>query len=125
VQECYQRTESVQPQQALALLNSRLAVQSARRLARDIDAKTGTDPMAFIDLAFRTLFSRPATDDEARICAEHLNEQTPALADNADARRGATDDLDDTSRPAADPALRAREGLVHLLINHHEFITIR
>jgi hypothetical protein len=27
--------------------------------------------------------------------------------------------------PASDPALRARENLVHVLLNHHEFVTIR
>ena len=27
--------------------------------------------------------------------------------------------------PAADPALRAREDLIHVLMNHHEFVTVR
>ena len=27
--------------------------------------------------------------------------------------------------PAADPALRRRESLVHVLLNHHDFVTIR
>jgi hypothetical protein len=26
---------------------------------------------------------------------------------------------------SADAALRAREGLIHVLLNHHEFVTIR
>jgi hypothetical protein len=27
--------------------------------------------------------------------------------------------------PAADPVQRARENLVHVLMNHHDFVTIR
>jgi hypothetical protein len=27
--------------------------------------------------------------------------------------------------PAASPDLRARENLVHVLMNHHEFVTVR
>jgi len=26
---------------------------------------------------------------------------------------------------AQDPALRARENLIHVLLNHHEFVTVR
>ena len=28
-------------------------------------------------------------------------------------------------KPAADPRLRARENLVHVLLNHNDFVTIR
>ncbi len=28
-------------------------------------------------------------------------------------------------KPSADPALRARENLVHVLLNHNDFLTIR
>jgi len=31
----------------------------------------------------------------------------------------------DGRQPAADPALRARENLVQVLLNHHEFVTVR
>ena len=34
-------------------------------------------------------------------------------------------DPDDMTRPSAEPALRARENLVHVLMNHHDFVTIR
>jgi hypothetical protein len=27
--------------------------------------------------------------------------------------------------PSADPAMRARENLIHVLLNHNEFVTIR
>jgi hypothetical protein len=31
----------------------------------------------------------------------------------------------DGSQPSADPTQRARENLVHALMNHHEFVTVR
>ena len=41
--ECYRRTESLVPQQALALTNSRLAVDQGRLLARALSAEVGSD----------------------------------------------------------------------------------
>ena len=32
---------------------------------------------------------------------------------------------DPSVKPSADPARRAREGLVHVLFNHSDFVTIR
>lgn len=129
VQECYERTESVQPHQALALLNSRIALESARLLARKIHSRIegGEDASvgAFADVAFETVLSRSPTDKERDICVQYLRNQTDLLTNHKDAKRDTTTNASDGTKPSADPALRACEGLVHLLINHHEFVTIR
>jgi len=123
-QECYRRSHSVQPKQALALLNSRLSLESSRHLARNL-ADTAGDDAEFIARAFSTVLARAATAEEGRMCREFLSEQTDLLAGHKDVQRGETSNPTDLKRPAADAALRARENLVQLLFNHHEFVTIR
>jgi len=124
-QECYQRTHSVQPQQALALLNSQLVLQSSRHLARSLNSETNGDAKVFIEQAFLQVLARPAADEERKIGADYLREQLEFLESSETAKQGATNDTADLKRPSSDPALRARENLVHLLFNHHEFVTIR
>jgi hypothetical protein len=122
VTECYQRKESIQPQQALALSNSDLVLRHARILARTLATKAKADDAAFTTAAFERVLSRPPTAEEKAECVAFLKEQA---ARNAAAKMPATA-LDAEGRtPASDPALRARESLVHVLMNHHEFVTIR
>jgi hypothetical protein len=118
VTECYQRKESVVPQQALALANSELTVRSARLLARALSAKCGPSPEAFVRAAFERVLCRPPTDAELTECVGFLSPAGPP--------RTASGPPDPEGKaPAADPALRAREGLVQVLFNHHEFVTVR
>ena len=61
--ECYRRQESVVPQQALALMNSRLTLEHARQLAEKISADAGEGDLperqvAFITAAFESILSR-------------------------------------------------------------------
>ena len=109
VSECYQRQESILPQQALALGNSTLTRTHSRLLARELAARAGDDASAFVTAAFERVLSRPPTGDELAECATFLRRQTERHR----------------SARAADPALRARENLAHVLMNHHEFVTIR
>jgi hypothetical protein len=118
VTECYQRKESIIPQQALALANSELTIRLGRLLARDL-AKAHAEPSAFVIAAFERVLSRPPSQTEIAECISYLNEQAKSLPASKAA-------LDAEGRaPAADPTLRAREGLVHVLLNHHEFVTVR
>lgn len=94
VAECYQRKESVLPQQALALANSALTRTHARLLAETLTKKFGTDNAAFTIAAFESVLSRPPTEAESTECVEYLK-------------------------------TRPRESLVHVLMNHHEFVTVR
>jgi hypothetical protein len=52
VTECYQRKESIMPQQALVPANSEVALKHTRLLARSLMAKEGTDSSAFTSAAF-------------------------------------------------------------------------
>lgn len=117
--DCYRRTRSIVPQQALALTNSPLAHELAATIAGSFTHATpspgGTaadsrdDDAAFLEAMFLRILSRPATDAEEAICLEALQAQTRQMvADGATA-----------------PAASARESLVRALLNHNDFITIR
>jgi hypothetical protein len=122
VTECYQRKESILPQQALALANSDLALRCARLTARALHPKAGTDDAAFTVAVFERVLSRPPTDEEKAACVSFLKEQT---ARHAAAKAPPAPPDADGLAPASDPALRAREGLALVLLNHHEFVTVR
>jgi hypothetical protein len=125
VTECYRRSQSVVPQQALALSNSSLALAQSRLLARALskEAGPGADDL-FIRAGFEQVLGRPPTADELAACRKFLADQAALLADRKKLTAfgaGASGPVP----PAADAALRAREGLILVLLNHHEFVTIR
>ncbi|MCI0682090.1 MAG: DUF1549 and DUF1553 domain-containing protein [Gemmataceae bacterium] len=123
VTECYERKHSIIPQQALALVNSELTLKHARILARSIAGKTNGDATAFAKSAFQYVLSRQPTAAESAECITFLAEQTQRLREAK--LPGGAGLTPDGALPAPDPALRARENLVHVLLNHHEFVTIR
>jgi hypothetical protein len=124
VYECYQRKRSVLPQQALALVNSELTLQHARLLARSLSSDpAGNDPEAFVTAAFERVLCRPPTSEEQSECVAFLEERTRRY--NADKTNPSSAADPEGRVPAADAALRARENLVHVLLNHHEFVTLR
>jgi hypothetical protein len=127
VTECYRRNESIVPQQALALANSPLSLAQARLLARRLSQEVGTtateDP-AFVTAAFEQVLSREPTAREREECVKFLTEQTALLLDRGKLSGfGAGPPC--PVPPATDPHLRARENLTHVLLNHHDFVTIR
>jgi hypothetical protein len=120
VTECYQRTQSIMPQQALALSNSGLTLQHARILARKLAAEVGSDAGKFTRAAFETVLSRLPSAAEEKECRTFLHELARRLP------AGKPGALDADGRAAeGDVNLRARENLVLVLLNHHEFVTIR
>jgi hypothetical protein len=108
--ECYRRSETVVPQQALALANSPLTQAESRVLAGNLSA-THADDQAFIGAVFETVLSRPATTDERELCAKFLSDQ----AVMSQSRK----------MSAADAKARARASLVLVLMNHNDFVTVR
>jgi hypothetical protein len=122
--QCYERQESIMPQQALALANSRLSLVESRRLARRLDAECGADAARMIAAAFEHVLSRPPSDAETAECREFISQQAELFRREQKRLAGATKDIANVEKPAADPALRARENLVHALLNHHEFVTL-
>lgn len=104
--QCYRRSESVVPQQALALSNSALALESARLISEKIGENHNTEE--FIELAFRTVLARSPLDLENSECLQFFTELNALTGDGK-----ATDEL------------RFRAQLVHALLNHNDFVTIR
>jgi len=124
--ECYERLETVVPQQALALANSKLGLTQARLLARDLTEQLGDRERhaAFAKGAFERVLGRPATKKELARSKRFLRSQSERLSDPASLTAfegGAASEVP----PATEPWLRARENLVHVLFNHNEFVTIR
>lgn len=110
VLECYRRSESIVPQQALALENSPLAMEAADKIARRLNLQNpGASDREFIRTAFLTILSAEPTDQEIALVSQSLEELTAA------GRR----------KSRAQPELSARIAIIHVLLNHNDFVTIR
>jgi hypothetical protein len=116
--DCYKRTSSVQPQQALALTNSELTKSLSRSLAKRLWEKVSASSEAssdeFIQLAFLQVLNREPREVELQASKEFLQEQSVRLVA---AKSESTADFD--------AAVRSRENLVHALMNHNDFVTVR
>jgi hypothetical protein len=127
--ECYRRSESIAPQQALAMANSTLTLAQSRVLAKKLSDSLGNlaadeAPRRFVERAFVRILSRQPTAEESATCLEFLTAQATKLAD-AKALTAFSAGPAAAVPPAADPAQRARENLVHVLLNHNDFVTVR
>jgi hypothetical protein len=126
VNECYERRDSVVPQQALALANSEIALVQSRLLARNLAAAhSGKEAAEFVRSAFERVLARSATTAEAEACKSFLVEQAAMFQNMPEAKGNCTSDAADGSKPFADPLMRAQENLVHALMNHNDFVTVR
>ncbi len=105
---CYQRTESIVPQQALALANSKLSLTQSRVLAQRLGGSERTAAQ-FLREAHETVLGRPPSPAETAGSLKFLERQEALFQDAA----------------APDAKLRARENLIHALFNRNEFVTIR
>lgn len=126
--ECYRRSESVVPQQALALANSTLAVDQSRRIAAEVWPSDLPSTIAADAKVVRALFERilgrQASDSELDVCLKFLASQTKLLQSekSLDLVPGSSESQ---TEPASSAQQRARENLVHVLINHNDFVTLR
>jgi len=119
--ECYERRESVVPQQALALHNSELALNVSREVAKQLVKVT--DPAAFVNAAFERVLSRVPTDDERKRCEQFLLDQAALYAKPEKLTPFPVGPA--VTPPSPDPGQRAREDLVQVLVNHNDFVTVR
>ncbi len=111
--QCYQRNESIVPQQALALANSELSMSLAGKIADKIQNSIPSgDQKLFILTTFETLLGRPATEDELEACSAYRNHIEELIKTE---KKLSEQDLDKT----------VRTRLVHSLLNHNDFISIR
>jgi hypothetical protein len=108
VLDCYRRDQSIVPQQALALSNSKLSLEAAGKIAggvgfRPAVDKAAVDDTTFIRRAFVLLLASEPSEEEQKACLEALaNWQKQGIAVD-----------------------RARANLVQSLLNHNDFITVR
>ncbi len=126
--DCYRRTSSIVPQQALALTNSDLVHELSRVIAgswekehsanehqiagelpRDQSSDQSHDP--FIVDVFEQILSRTPTDTEHQICRRAIEQQVQLSAE--------------ASVPPTAAMTAARESLVRALLNHNDFVTVR
>ena len=125
--ECYRRSESIVPQQALALSNSSLSLGRSRLLTRQLWQETrghGQPQVQFVIQAFRQILARRPLDEELDACKSFLVDQAKTLSDQGTLTTFVGGNKP-TIEPATDPAARARENLVHVLLNHNDFVTVR
>jgi hypothetical protein len=120
----YERPTSIVPQQALALLNSSLARDSARAAAAALSAESGSSSdEAFVEAAYWRVLNRRPAPAEARSCRDFLQRQAELLARASELTAFAGPG--GARAAAADPPRRARENLLQVLLNHNDFVTIR
>lgn len=103
VTECYRRSETIVPQQALAMANSKLIARSGELAAEALEQQLGdqANDKRFIAAAFLKILSRPATKDELRLCLEFI------------------------AQHASQSGPPVRQRLIYTLLNHHDFVTLR
>ncbi|MFK7777961.1 MAG: DUF1553 domain-containing protein, partial [Gimesia sp.] len=107
---CYRRNQSVVPQQALALANSKVSLQMARQITKGIRAQhPQLSDQEFIQRAYEKILCVEPTPQESAICLQALSKTQKIL----------------NTKKNQQPIWRSRENLVHALLNHNDFITIR
>ena len=120
--DCYRRSESLVPQQALGMSNSVLALNLGRLLTKKLtDENSAAADAEFVVTAYETILSRKPTRDESTACESFLATQQ-GLFESSETKLPPQ-----AAAPLApasnDARLRAREGLVRVILNHHEFVT--
>jgi len=103
VTECYRREQSVVPQQALALTNSKLVLDTSPKIAQRLGEETATDS-AFVRNGFALLLGIEAGDEQVAASIKAL-ETWRRLSGGSDND--------------------ARARFVWVLINHNDFVTLR
>lgn len=112
--ECYRRSPSILPQQALALANSDLSRQLSQRLGARLHEQTESQAQSqasaradgqstgFVERLFVAVLGRQPTDQERAACTDFLSES------------------------ASDQSLlQRRQSLAHALLNHNDFVVAR
>ena len=94
--ECYRRSESIAPQQALAIANSTLTLAQSRILAKKLSDSLGNisaDEASpkFVEAAFIRILCRQPTAEESKECVTFLAEQGSANQAKPSVRAGFAD----------------------------------
>jgi len=115
VRECYQRDQSIVPQQALALSNAALPHDSAARIAAQL-AKCSPHDTAFIERTFVMVLGRTPSTGEQNTCTAAMAQWRglAGLKPSAEA-----------TVPGECATETAKVYLVWALLNHTDFVTLR
>ncbi len=141
VEECYRRPETIVPQQALALVNSQMAIDRADDIAAALTTELGDVPDAvFVTAAFEQLLGREPGQEERhqvvqwlqRVTSEQHDEtielarqtKAPEVAKAEDQPKATATPQEESGRPPS-AQMTARSAFIHVLINHNDFVTIR
>ncbi len=131
-EECYRRHETIVPQQALALSNSKLVFDTADELARALSGKAGDVSSAdFVGAAFEVILGRMPTEAEQAAARDGLERLTAVESGTITVAGGQVGNLPHGPATAAGNAAgttardRARAAFIHVLLNHNDFVTIR
>lgn len=104
--QCYRRSESIIPQQALALSNSRLSIEMSNLIAKKLHQQINSNKAQdFINATFALILTRPPSDLETTVCEKYFIQM---------------ENLDQVSS-----AEQIRSRFVQAILNHNDFITIR
>lgn len=116
--DCYRRTRTVIPQQALALTNSSIVHEMSTAIVADWEksfvGKSGLKEekqvlaKQFIVASFEKILSRTPKDAELAVCLKAFQDQWKNPKDNS-----------------KNAETRIRESIVRTLINHNDFVTVR
>ena len=110
VLDCYRRAESIVPQQALALENSPIAAEMARKITqRILAADPAMTETEFIRKAFQNTLCVDPSSSELTAVVEAMPRLTEA------AKRANRKEID----------LSVRIYIVQALLNHNDFVTVR
>jgi hypothetical protein len=109
VTECYRRNQSVVPQQALAMTNSKLVLDSSKLIAEKISKAIGVsssdgDDVAFIRSAFMSLLGVSPGDVEVTVSQQAFDKWRHLPNATSES---------------------TRSNLVWSLLNHNDFVTLR
>jgi len=101
--ECFRRSSTIVPQQALALSNSEIIHRCCVLTADKVSERVGTADDAFIAGAFVRVLSRQPEPRELAAATEFLKKQRLIIEDS----------------------VAVRASLIRVLFNHNDFVTIR
>ena len=103
VKDCYRREQSVVPQQALALTNSKLVLDASERIATRM-SEDNAEEAPFIRTAFRVIVGINPSDAEMAASAKAISNWQTLAGESSE---------------------NARAKFVWALINHNDFVTLR
>ena len=108
VMECYQRDQSIVPQQALALANAGIVHDAAAKIAERVQASgSPADDGVFVERAFGMILHRGPSAEERAACAAAMAKWRS------------------TAKPAAGVPDPGRVLMVWAVLNHNDFVTLR